>query len=209
MTSDSTDMSVSTPSSGKRLSPKLTVSIGVAVLAILPMNILATDHHAAAKPSDDIQVEPVESVSGVPGVRLTFTIEAPREAIWQALVDYDNFRQIFRGIKSMSVLDEDEHGATVEFWVDAVLRELYYVLYRRYEQVGRHLTWRRLRGDMRVITGSWDLRATSHPGLTLVVYESYVDVGSGLITWAVRRGAMSRAVEMAERLRAWVLTHEY
>jgi hypothetical protein len=120
------------------------------------------------------------------------------------LLDYKHFPDIFPAIDNMRVLEHDAQGATVEFWVDAVLRKYHYVVYRHYAQPGWRLTWRRLAGDLQRIEGSWEIRQTPHPGLYLLVYESYVQVGGIVPTSLVRWGAMRTAREMGQRLRQWI-----
>jgi hypothetical protein len=79
-------------------------------------------------------------------------------------------------------------------------------LYRHYEKPGWRLTWRRLSGDLQRIEGSWEVRETPQPGVHLLVYESYVQVGGMMPTALIRWGAMQKAREMGQRLRQWI-TH--
>ena len=149
-------------------------------------------------------VEEVTSASGIPGVRASFLVKASRETIWSTLLDYENFPNFFEGINRMRVLTQDHDGAHVEFWVDAVLTDLHYVLYRHYVAPGHQLTWRRVSGDLKQIHGSWEILDTDNPDRKLLIYDSYVDIGFSLITWAIRQGAKSKAKEMGYRLREWV-----
>lgn len=158
----------------------------------------------AALERGEVIIEDVTAPDGVPGLRVSFLVEASREAIWSVLVDYENFTRVFRGVDRLKVLEEDGHGARVEFWVDAVLKDLHYVLYREYVEPGRRLTWRRVSGDLKRIHGSWEILDTDDPDRQLLVYESYVDIGFYPLTWLIREGAMDRAEKMAQRLRDWL-----
>lgn len=149
-------------------------------------------------------VEEVTTVSGVPGVRALFVVKASREAIWSTLLDYDNFPKFFQGIDDIKVLERNEDGARVEFWVDAVLTDLHYILYRDYAEPKYRLTWQRVAGDLKTIQGSWQILDTDNAEKKLLIYESYVDIGFSLITWAIRQGAKRKAATMGYRLRDWL-----
>ena len=86
-------------------------------------------------------VEAVSDSNNIPGVRAIFVIFATREEIWKVLVDYDHFPQIFDGINKIEVIKEDENGAIVEFWINAVIKKVHYVLERKYVKPGYKLIW--------------------------------------------------------------------
>jgi hypothetical protein len=152
----------------------------------------------------EVLVETIENSQGLPGLRAVFVVPAARERIWSVLLDYQHYAQIFTGIDKMQVLEQDAHGAKIEFWVDAVLRKYHYVVYRYYEQPGRRLTWRRLSGDLQRLEGSWEIRDTPERDVHLLVYESYVQVGGIVPLSLVRWSAMQKAREMGQGLRQWI-----
>lgn len=152
----------------------------------------------------EIAVEPLKRPDGVRGVRLTFLVEATRKEIWAALVDYENFTQIFYDVQKISVLDQDRAGASVAYSVNAVLIDVNYVLYRQYELPETRLTWKKVSGDLKRVEGSWTIKDTASGQIKLMVYESFVDVGGILPGWLVRRSAIDKATQMAARLRNWI-----
>jgi len=155
----------------------------------------------------DVVVEAVKRPDGIPGLRASFAVAAPRERIWAVLLDYANFPKIFPDIHDMRVLTHDQQGAQVEYWVNAVISKYHYVLYRHYEEPGRRLTWTRVAGDLKRMEGSWEIRDTPRSDVQMLVYESYVDIG-GLVPKAlVRMEARRKAREMGERLRNWIEGH--
>jgi Polyketide cyclase / dehydrase and lipid transport len=151
-----------------------------------------------------VLVEAVENGAGLPGLRAMFVVPASRERIWAVLLDYKNFPDIFAGIDKIQVLAHDAFGATIEFWIDAVVKKYHYVVYRHYEKPGWRLTWQRLSGDLQRLDGSWEIRDTPERGAHLLVYESYVQVGGIIPMSLVRRSAMQKAREMGQRLRQWI-----
>jgi hypothetical protein len=152
----------------------------------------------------EILVESAESQDGLDGIRAVFAVAASRNRIWNVLTDYDNFQEVFPQISKMVVLEEDCSGATIEYWGRAVVINLHYVLRRSYVEPGHRLTWRHISGDLERLKGSWQIIESPDPSVHALVYESFADVGFGVVTWAVRLGAMSEARHMALRLRSWI-----
>ena len=152
----------------------------------------------------EVVVETVQHPEGFSGLRASFTVAAGRERIWAVLVDYANFPKLFPDIQKMRVLAQDQYGAQVEFWVNAIMAHYHYVLSRRYDEPGRRLTWTRLAGDLKRIEGSWEMRDTPRPDVHLLVYESYVDIGGVIPKALVRMEAMRKLREMGLRLRSWM-----
>lgn len=152
----------------------------------------------------EVVVETVKHPDGFSGLRASFTVVAGRERIWAVLVDYANFPQLFPDIDKMRVLAQDQDGAQVEFWVNAIVAHYHCVLYRRYDAPGRRLTWTRIGGDFKRLDGSWEIRDTPRPGVSLLVYESYVDIGGMIPMALVRLEAMRKAREMGKRLQHWI-----
>ena len=181
---------------------------------LLMVGILLTPGPAVAGSVDwnalfagDVTVAAVKRPDGIAGLQALLAVSASRERIWAVLIDYANFLKIFPDIHNMRVLAQDQQGAKVEYWVNTVLSQYHYVLYRRYDEPGRRLTWTRIAGDLKRMEGSWEIRDTPRPDVQMLVYESYVDIG-GLIPMAiVRAEAIRKAREMGERLRNWIEGH--
>jgi hypothetical protein len=152
-------------------------------------------------------LETVKRPDGLPGLRASFAVVAPRERIWTVLLDYAHFPQIFPDIHAMRVLTNDQQGAQVEYWVKVLVSTYRYVLYRRYEEPGRRLTWTRVAGDLKRIEGSWEIHDTPRSDVQMLVYESYLDIGGVVPKVLVRAEAMRKAREMSERLRHWIEGH--
>jgi hypothetical protein len=152
----------------------------------------------------DVVVEPVKRPDGMPGLRASFAVAAPRERIWAVLLDYANFPKIFPDIHDLRVLMHDPQGDQVEYWVNAVVSQYHYVLYRYYDEPGRRLTWTRVAGDLKRMEGSWEIHDTPRSDVQMLVYESYIDIGGVIPKALVRMEAMRKAREMGERLRSWI-----
>lgn len=173
-------------------------------LTFIVAAVLAADLDMGALERGEVIVEEVESTLGIPGVRASFMVLASRKTIWSTLLDYDNFPKFFKGIDRLVVLEQDVKGARVEFWINAVVMHLHYILYRHYAVPGHLLTWRRVSGDLEEIQGSWQIIDTDDPAKKLLIYASYVDIGFYPVTWIIRQGAKTKTEEMCNRLRQWL-----
>lgn len=155
--------------------------------------------------NNEIIVKPIDNNDGVPGIMAAFAVSASREKIWTVLLDYENFQKIFEGIDKMKVIREDNNGALVEFWADAVLTKLHYTLYRHYEKPGYRLTWKRVSGDLEIIEGSWSIIDSPESGIKILIYRSFVKVGRIIPTRLVRWGATRKVDSMSKRVQEWIL----
>ena len=161
--------------------------------------VLAPGDGAATEES--IVIEDVTSDQGVHGLRATFNLQASRDAIWALLTDYDRFKETFKGIRRIEIIDEDERGARVRYTIKAWILTFEYTLQRDYVRPYELITWRRTRGDFRVISGAWMILPGSREDLHEIVYESYVDVGFLIPTKLVRNRAAQELEKTIARMR--------
>jgi ribosome-associated toxin RatA of RatAB toxin-antitoxin module len=173
-------------------------------MLLAPGPLVAGDVDWGALFAGEVVVETAKHPDGFSGIRAFVAVAASRQRIWAALTDYTNFRAIFPDIQKMQVLAQDQHGARVEYWVNALVTHYHYVLYRRYNEPGRRLTWTQVAGDLKRIEGGWEIRDTPRPEVHLLVYESFVDIGGMLPVALVRLEAMRKTRQMSERLRNWI-----
>ena len=160
---------------------------------LTPANGAATD--------DSIVIEDVTSDRGVHGLRATFYLEASRDAIWALLTDYDRFKETFKGIRGIEIIDEDDRGARVRYTIKAWILTFEYTLQRDYVRPYELITWRRTGGDFRVISGAWMILPGPREDLHQIVYESYVDVGFLVPTKLVRNRAAQELEKTIGRMR--------
>lgn len=152
-------------------------------------------------------VEIVETAQGHPAIRTYTIVRAPRAKIWYALVDYENFKEVFEGIRT-EVLACDDDATLVEFWIDPPLfGEINFVLDRRYPDIGHKLTW--VAADVKSglvedMAGSWRIFDALDAGAHLLVYDSYVDIGNRVVNWMARPFISRRAKHMTAKIAAWI-----
>lgn len=152
----------------------------------------------------EILVEKIDDEQGIPGLRALFTIRATREELWGMLTDYDEFKNIYKGIDSLRVISEGENGALVEFFQATLFKRIHYVLQRNYVKAGYNLTWESVSGDMEYIRGSWEILDSPDDDLRLVIYTSSFRYGGIIPTRITRHWAMRQVRDMAENARTWI-----
>ena len=169
-------------------------------LVLLLIGVALTPVEAAAT-EEAILIEDVTNDQGVHGLRATFHLQASREAIWTLLTDYDRFKETFKGLRHIEIIEEDERGARVRYTIKAWILTFAYTLQRDYVRPNELITWRRIGGDFRVISGAWMILPGPREDLHEIVYESYVDVGFLIPTALVRDRAAKELEKTIARMR--------
>ena len=176
------------------------VCVGFAFLAVV--GVAAQQLEGSDEYRDDVEIEWRRNDAGVNGVRASFLVKSTRNVVWAVLLDYARFPEVFRNVRRAKVLKESVDGAEVEFVVNAKIRDLHYVLDRRYVEHGRRIAWTKISGDLRTMEGGWTIDDGPQFGLLRMTYESYVEVGWYVPGALVRRSAMQEVREMVRALRA-------
>jgi hypothetical protein len=138
-------------------------------------------------------------------------IDAAPEDCFAALLDYEEFPDWQRAVKSTEVLSRDEEGRgrDVEFRIDAKVRDVRYVLRYSYDPPG-WVGWEFVEGDVKDVGGEFTLDPAEGDGRrTLATYRVELDPGLWLpgplkkvLTDQVMKGAvddLKRRVEGARR----------
>jgi hypothetical protein len=129
-------------------------------------------------------------------------IEAPPEACFDAIVDYETFSEWQQAVISAEVLDryEDGLGKRVEFVIDAKVRRVRYRLHYHYDRP-RRVWWDFVEGDgVEHVEGEYTFEPDG--GGTVATYRLGIDAGvpiPGLIARRLNQGVMRRSVEDLKR----------
>ena len=148
----------------------------------------------------DLTIEEVKR-GRINGVRATFRVDFDYEHVANTMWDLERFARIFPDILELRVLSEAEDEQEVLYRIDAVYKELSYVLrrVRRRTDSSVEISWKMLKGDLRDIIGSWTLH-TDGDGRCRVVYESFVDASVLVPTRVIRKVAKAKLHEMVGRV---------
>lgn len=125
-------------------------------------------------------------------------VRAPIELCFDTLVDFANYPDWFRVIRSATVEEaEPEAGRwRVRYELDAILKTITYTLAYESRRPGL-LSWVMTSGDLQAIEGRYDL-VELEPGLTEATCTQAIDVGMW-VPGMVRRAFESSAVQDSVR----------
>lgn len=157
----------------------------------------------------DILAKEVRNHEGIHGVKVAFLVKARPEAVWNLLVDHNHkrFREVFNNVRHVSEVGKgNENGARLRYRVGYLIWSYDYVLQRNYTQPGRRMTWHRVEGDFKSVSGEWAIHKGPDDEHQLVTCESFLDFGSFVPTallsgWAME-GMQGTARRMREHLEA-------
>lgn len=159
------------------------------------------DPRASAAP----EIREVSDEQKTRGIEVVFHVAVPADVMVETLWDVDNFPALFPDIKEHAVErvgpGDPPTEIDVRYRVDAVVKEVRYVLRRTLAEDGRSFTWREVSGDLRRVRGGWYVEQSDVPGLCRVTYRAFVDIGRFVPTRLVAKGARRKAGEMVTRVR--------
>lgn len=107
----------------------------------------------------------------------TAEIEAPLQRVWELVEDVERAPDWQGGLKAMRAIERDDQGrATLcEVETDAKVRTVKSTVRFTYEGPAR-LSWRQEKGELKSVTGSWQLEALGETR-TRARYEIDADLG--------------------------------
>ncbi len=143
----------------------------------------------------------VKDEAGTRGLEGTFYIGVPPDTILEILFDPENFRALYPSVKSIEVLARTESSVDVAFCVDAVLKEVRYVIRRSVDRQTRTIEWHELSGDLKRVRGGWKVEPTDNPQVSKLTYSAFVAVSFFVPTHLVAVGAARKMDEMVGQVR--------
>ena len=126
-------------------------------------------------------------------------IEAPPEACFEAIVDYESFPDWQQAVEAIEVIDRDPdgRGRHVRVEVDAKLKRIAYTLHYHYEPPHR-VWWDFVDGDgVAHIDGEYVFEPLDGGRRTRATYRLGIDPGvpvPGLVARRLNQGVMRRSV---------------
>jgi len=149
----------------------------------------------------DGRARDVTDDEGTKGLETTFEVDVLPDLLLDVLWAPANFGRLFPDVAEVRVIADEGPILDVAYRVNAVIREVSYVLRRTLDREGRTITWRELGGDLRRVRGGWRVEPSERPGASRVTYRAFVDVGRFVPTALVRDAAKRKLAEMVARVR--------
>lgn len=137
---------------------------------------------------------------GINRAEQSLEIEAPPDACFEAIVDFETYPDWQAAVISAEILDryQDGLGKRVQLRVDAKFREVVYTLHYHYDRPGR-LWWDFVEGDgVEHIDGEYLFEALDDGERTRATYKLGVDPGvpvPGFIFKRLNDGVMRRSIK--------------
>jgi hypothetical protein len=137
---------------------------------------------------------------GISRAEQSDSIDAPPDACFAAIVDYESFPEWQRAVESVEVRERypDGLGKLVGVVVDAKLRRIAYTLHYHYEPPGR-VWWEFVEGDgVEHIEGEFTFEPLDSGERTIATYRLSIDAGvpiPGLVARRLTSGVMGRSVK--------------
>lgn len=146
-------------------------------------------------------VRKVKDEAGTRGMEGIFYINLPADTLIEILWNPDNFPELYPAVKSIEVMGRTEKTVDVAFQIDAVLKEVRYVIRRSLNREARSIEWRELSGDLKRVRGGWYAEPTEDPQVSKLTYRAFVAVSYFVPTSLVAAGAVRKMNEMVDRIR--------
>jgi ribosome-associated toxin RatA of RatAB toxin-antitoxin module len=114
-------------------------------------------------------------------------IDSPVEPLWEIMIDHKRAPEFVPGLRKCKILERDEEGELLEHRVKFswFLPEMTYV-FRAWYLVYERIDFKRVRGDLKSLEGSWFFEETRDGNSTILRYSVYVDPGFLIPQWLVR-----------------------
>ena len=143
------------------------------------------------------------------GLEVVFHVAAPPDDLLDLFWDLGNLRRLFPDILDLEVVGQAPGNPPlsldIAYRVNAVVKEVRYVIRRTLDRDRRAIEWREVSGDLKRVRGGWWFEPTDDPMVSKARYRAFVDIGRFVPTRLVAKGAKRKAGEMVARVRAVVL----
>jgi uncharacterized membrane protein len=139
------------------------------------------------------------------GVQQQISIDAPPRAVYDTVVDYENYPRFFPEFSAVTIEDRDGDAQVVEFNCDFG-KKVVYTLRIEHDAKGLRTSWTYVGGDLKDSVGSWKFVADGTG--TKVLYEVNVTVGFFVPKFISDKLVASNVPKMLEQLKAEVMKRQ-
>jgi uncharacterized membrane protein len=142
------------------------------------MVLTAPSEISSPKPS--VRIEKRDGLIYVIG---SVVINAPREKIWDTLVDYDKSPEIFKNLSLCRVIGNEGEVKLVRQLVKPGGPVKFDYVVDLTETRPSLIQWKRRSGSFKEVMGTWQLEPVATTSSTLVIYSIHLDGGMMLPPW--------------------------
>ena len=138
----------------------------------------------------------------------TVLVNAPREKVWEILVDYDKAPEIFNNLSLCQVIGREGEVKLLRQLVKPGGPIKFDYVVNLTENKPKSISWKRRSGSFREVTGSWELEpiavASSKLAITSVTYSIHLDGGLALPPWLLASQVKGYLPSVLQALKARV-----
>jgi len=167
-----------------------------------PAAVGLADGSARSNAPMDSATRDVRDEEGTRGLEVVFRVDVSPDALLEVLWSPANIGRLFPDIKEARVIGGEGDSLDIQYRVDAVVREVGYVLRRSCDREERTITWREIGGDLRRVRGGWRIELLDDGRASLVTYRAFVSVAMFVPTALIREGAKRKLGEMVARVQS-------
>ena len=103
-------------------------------------------------------------------------VQAPVEAVWDAVTDYDGYVEFMPQVVESRVDRVEDGAVTVTNVLKILVKRIRYTIRLELDRARHRVEWRQLEGDLKANEGSWALEPFGD-GRTLATYSVRIEVG--------------------------------
>ncbi len=140
------------------------------------MSEIVPDPLRARLASGEVVVESGEGAGGRREARARALIAAPIEKVWEAITDYDRYKEFMPFTTASEVRRRD--GDRILFYSELAvpLKKIWYEIEIEIDRPRWRTRWRRVDGTLKANDGSWQLEPRG-TGETAALYTVHVELG--------------------------------
>ncbi len=134
-------------------------------------------------------------------------IDAKPIQVWNVLTDYENSPEVFKNLKSCSVVGIRGNRRLVRQVVETVGFMKFDYVVSMLEKKPTNLSWYRDSGSLKELTGEWNLKPLAGGSKTSVTYQVFIDGGVFFPSWLLTNKAKSHLPVVLTALKQKVYEH--
>lgn len=134
-------------------------------------------------------------------------IDAKPIQVWNVLTDYENSPEVFKNLKSCSVVGFRGNRRLVRQVVEPVGFMKFDYIVSMLEKKPTNLSWYRDSGSLKELTGEWNLKPLAGGSKTSVTYQVFIDGGVFFPSWLLTNKAKSHLPVVLTALKQKVHEH--
>ncbi|MBC7997107.1 MAG: SRPBCC family protein [Leptolyngbya sp.] len=179
--------------------------------SVLKNHLIIADskiHPLTGHPSDQPRVR-LEKRGERTFVVGSILINAPREKVWETLVDYDKSPELFKNLSLCKVIGTEGEVKLLRQLVKPGGPIKFDYIVRLTETKPSLIKWSRKSGSFKEVMGSWELEPIAKSTSTTVIYSIHLDGGFALPPWLLASQVKGYLPKMLNALKAKVeSTHQ-